>query len=476
MALRRITLAIVCLAVFAHGREIPKANICNIHCDGRDASLAAGRRVPVTVDLFGRHFELIISDQDDMGFARVSNGNPGDEVWLDRTFDGGNSWSADSRIGNKAIAAGAREATTVMFNFDEPNNNFRLGALRACGKAGDRTEIVCTAWARSTVHAGSRIEAAANALMQYYNNNGLWTTAGWWNSANCLTAIIDYMRQTGDRTYLYAIGTTFDKNRGAQWGDFTNEYIDDVGWWGLAWVDAYDLTGEARYLQMAQTDADFMYGYRDDKCGGGLWWSADRNYKNAIPNELFIKLAASLHNRIPGDTKYLQRAVEVVEWFERSGMINSEGLVNDGLTDDCRNNGRDTWTYNQGVILGGYVQLQQATGNSQYITKARNLADAVLRSPNLNPNNILREPCEPGGGECGGDASSFKGIFIRNLGELNRALGDRPYSQYLRNLADTIYSRDRNSLDQYGVHWAGPFTIASAPNQHGGLEVHTAAL
>ncbi len=45
-------------------------------------------------------------------------------------------------------------------------------------------------------------------------------------------------------------------------------------------------------------------------------------------------------------------------------MINAQSLVNDGLNSSnpnaCTNNGRTTWTYNQGVILGGLVELYNA--------------------------------------------------------------------------------------------------------------------
>lgn len=140
---------------------------------------------------------------------------------------------------------------------------------------------------------------------------------------------------------------------------------------------------------MAKIGADYSYIYSDNVCGGGLWWTTDRGYKNAIPNELFIKLAAALHNRIPGDTKYLNQAIEVWAWFRASGMFNSENLINDGLDDACRNNGGFTWSYNQGVILGGLVELFTATGNQTYINEARAIADAVLRSSVLNPSGIL---------------------------------------------------------------------------------------
>lgn len=59
-----------------------------------------------------------------------------------------------------------------------------------------------------------RVDAAVKALMKLYNkNNGLWNTAGWWNSANCLTALIDYMLATGSKEYVWAVENTFQNAR-----------------------------------------------------------------------------------------------------------------------------------------------------------------------------------------------------------------------------------------------------------------------
>ena len=44
-------------------------------------------------------------------------------------------------------------------------------------------------------------------------------------------------------------------------------------------------------------------------------------------------------------------------------MIGPAGLVNDGLTADCANNGRTTWTYNQGVVIGGLAVLAEITAD-----------------------------------------------------------------------------------------------------------------
>ncbi len=225
---------------------------------------------------------------------------------------------------------------------------------------------------------------------------------------------------------------------------------------------------------MAKRDADYLWSFQDDRCGGGIWWSTERSYKNAITNELFIKLAAAIHNRTPGDTKYVGQASQIWRWFSASGMINGQHLVNDGLDGQCRNNGGTTWTYNQGVILGGLVELAKATKDDALLRAARELADASTTDAALNPGGILREPCEASADHCGKDGPSFKGIFARNLGELNRALAGRPFDAYLDRQAAAVEAHS-DTLGQIGVSWSGSADALDAARQHSAVDALTAA-
>lgn len=316
-------------------------------------------------------------------------------------------------------------------------------------------------------------QPAVDVLMRSYDpSSGVWPATGWWNSANALRALAEYMVVTGDQRYLWVLGNTYAKKRNALRGNFINELIDDTGWWALTWIRAYDITGNRQYLATAQRGVDFMWRYRDDVCGGGLWWTTDRTYKNAIANELFIQAAAQLHNRIEGDTRYLNQALQVWNWFERSGMINADNMVNDGLK-NCRNNGGTTWTYNQGVILGALVALNRATGDDQYLVRARELADASTSNEAIQSDGILTEPCEATG--CDIDGPSFKGIYVRNLGELNAALTDRPYSDYLTKQATTAYDKNRRPDGTYGLHWAGPVQFPTVAAQQSAVDLIVAA-
>ena len=322
--------------------------------------------------------------------------------------------------------------------------------------------------------------AAVTALQKWYNTStGLWDSTGWWNAANALTAVVGYAKLTGDTSHQNIIATTYTAAQ-QQHSQCCNNFYDDNGWWGLAWVAAYDLTHDQRYLQLAQNIFTYNSEGWDDTCGGGVWWNEDQTYKNAIPNELFLTLAAQLHQRTPANQDYLSWAQRASDWFSSSGLINRDHLVNDGLTGDCANNGQTTWTYNQGVILGGLAALYQISGDGAYLVQGQAIADATLAtlvSPRTAPHpGILVEPCELTSAGCSGDATQFKGIFMRYLADFWQVTKQSSYQAFIINNATSLWENSRNASNQIGVQWGGPFDKADASRQSSALDCLNAAL
>ncbi len=323
--------------------------------------------------------------------------------------------------------------------------------------------------AAGLAHAGNqrqRADAGMAALQNFYNSSsGLFDTpAGWWQDANALETLIDFSARTNTTLYMPDIPITFNNNRA---GNFLNDYYDDEGWWAITWIKAYDLTSDADYLNQAKTIFADMSGGWDSTCSGGIWWSKNRTYKNAIANELFLIVAARLHNRTFGDggsNSYIDWAQREWAWLANSGLINSSNLINDGLTSTCQNNGGTTWSYNQGVVLGGLSDLYRATGDGSLLSEAETIATAATTSSSLvNSNGILLEPCEASG--CGNDGTQFKGIFAKNLYYLFATDQDATYRNFLLTNANSIWANDRNSDNQFGLHWAGPFDRAGGSRQ-----------
>jgi len=322
--------------------------------------------------------------------------------------------------------------------------------------------------------------AGAEALQRWYRPwSGCWRSAGWWNCANALTSVIAYTQRTGDKEYLGVVQRTFAAGR-RQHRDFLVRFYDDNGWWGLAWVAAYDLTGEVSYLDAARTIfANLVSGW-DDTCGGGVWWNTDRSYKNAITNELFLTLAVRLHQRSSGTSEYLDWAQREWDWFCARGLIGPDGLVNDGLDGNCQNNRGQTWTYNQGVVLGGLAALYEITGDAGYLRQGEAIAGAALAAlttpvPGAR-HGVLVEPGEHSTARSDGDRPQFKGIFMRNLYDFYRQSRQPAYREFILDNARSIWASNRTDSNQFGLHWAGPFDYADAARQSSALDALNAAV
>ncbi len=327
-------------------------------------------------------------------------------------------------------------------------------------------------------------ESVVQELQTYYQpSTGLFNTTGWWNSANALDAIIDYMERTGSTTYLSDVSNTFalaaNEAPPPTPGNFIDTAYDDTQWWALTWLNAYQLTGNQAYLQMAETIFTYVTGaWQSSQCGGGLIWQTTNNYQNSVTNELFLELAARLY-LVTHQATYLQWAQKELTWFNASGLINSSHLINDGLTTSCQNNGQTMWTYNQGVILGGLAALYQATHDQAYLTEAEQIANAAITTL-VNADGILTEPCS--GPTCptqNPDQTQFKGIFIRNLYALYQVTGNQTYRKFIDKNASSIWQNDRNVYDQIGFDWAGPITAPdesfNASTTSSGLDALNAA-
>jgi predicted alpha-1,6-mannanase (GH76 family) len=254
--------------------------------------------------------------------------------------------------------------------------------------------------------------------------------------------------------------------------DWLDGYYDDDLWWALAWLNAYDVTSDPAYLALAEGIFIAVSRIWGTYCfNGGIYWNWEKDYVNAIANELFFSTAAHLANRVKGSKKkavYLAWAERSLDWFLGSGMINEHGTINDGLTDACENNNKTVWSYNQGVILGGLVELYRASNsaNFAYLFLASDIASAALVAL-ADENGVIHDECEP---KCGGDGAQFKGIFMRNLVQLHTVAPDGVFANAIHVNAASIWERDRkvttDGLPVFSVNWAGPWVSPADASTH----------
>ena len=321
-------------------------------------------------------------------------------------------------------------------------------------------------------------------LQNWYNpETGLWETTNWWNAANALTGIIRYTKISGDKTYEWIIENTFektkefvipatDKNPERIVKNYINDYYDDEGWWALAWVEAFDLTGDQKYLEMAKTIFEDMKTGWDEKCNGGIYWKKGLPYKSAISNELFMLLGARLALRDKNKSYYQEWALKEWNWFAQTGMINDLPLVHDGVKENCEAKGRH-YTYNQGVILAALVDLTKLTGDNQYITLAGKIALAAIQNMST-PDGVLKGMPKQ---EDGADGVQFKGIFMRHLAYLYQQTKDETIRKYiLKNAKSIENSAVKTGTYFIGSQWEGPFDSADAARQSSAIDALVSAL
>jgi predicted alpha-1,6-mannanase (GH76 family) len=275
--------------------------------------------------------------------------------------------------------------------------------------------------------------------------------------------------------------------------NFLDDFYDDDGWWALAWIKAYDLTGDMKYLNMAATIFTEMQKGWDEACNGGLYWqrnhqdpNGNQPYKNAIANELFLAVSAALYLRFAkirsgsANNPFANWANWEWAWFSASGLINHQNLINDALNTSCQNDQTTpVWTYNQGVILSGLCDLTEITGDLKYIQQAEKIATAFVENPVVNNSSgvedgILTEytDFQP---DVAIDHCQFKGIFVRNLGYLFSKTKNAKYKQFLiKNALSAV--QNMNSLNQFGRRWNEKPDEVDFVRQTSGLDLLNAAM
>ncbi len=122
------------------------------------------------------------------------------------------------------------------------------------------------------------------------------------------------------------------------------------------------------------------------------------------------------------EQKYLDSAIRRFAYFTNNlTLISPEGLIYDG-THTGKDISFDTWSYNQGVYIKIYESFYKILNDTTYLDKALKLAFASMKELSDPKSGILAEayrtypplPTE----DVNRDPMTFKGVYIRYLGEL----------------------------------------------------------
>ena len=168
-----------------------------------------------------------------------------------------------------------------------------------------------------------------------------------------------------------------------------DKFCDDHGHLGLMLLDAYEATGDARFLKPARRAADFLIRGRvwDQTFGGGFWWYTGRGNtiegKPAQANGLAVDLFGQLFG-LTGEARYREWALRTLRWLDERLYDSEAGLYrwSRHYRDLGRKRGevlaRRFFNYDQGIIIEALLTLyRHVDPNPAYVERARALAERL---------------------------------------------------------------------------------------------------
>lgn len=223
-------------------------------------------------------------------------------------------------------------------------------------------------------------------------------------------------------------------------------YMDDNGWWGLAFLDAYRATGNRRWIADAKRALVFMDRYGWDAKAGGMWWDADQQKKTSEGLAAATLIAAQLY-RVTHRASYLALARKYLAWANAKTRNRAQhNLYGRSDTDGTVMN------YVEGMFVAAHAELCRATKSKSYCAKAEQLATASL----------AEFPVDAGW------APETDSIYLRWMLHLYELDGNsRLYALAYRN-AQRAFANARDSQGLWSLRWDGTWTKPGMLRTQGG--------
>jgi hypothetical protein len=178
-------------------------------------------------------------------------------------------------------------------------------------------------------------------------------------------------------------------------------YYDDNAW--IA-EDLLDRGGRASVRAATRIFARLAHEWDGDQthpCMGGVYWTAGNGNRNTVTtaNAALVGLRLYALDRNPALVYWARR---MLDWLDAC-LLGADGLYGDHVDANGAIRGSE-WSYNQGTVLGAYLELYVTTQDPAALARAEATADVALA--HFASRWLVREPPE------------FAAIFFRRLLEL----------------------------------------------------------
>lgn len=324
-------------------------------------------------------------------------------------------------------------------------------------------------------------------------NNGI--PDGTWSGSLDILGAEDAYERTGDpekKILVNQLLTTWLKNTPPPWS--WDGWNDDIGWFTLALIRGYQMTGNTTFLDQAKYGFDYAFGRGwDTQYNGGGIWEENPEYaalenpprkpnKEALSNDSLGKVACTIYQSTHDGT-YLTKCQQIYSWVWNNLYNSGTGQINTGI-DQSGNVDTSSAAYNQGTFVDFANLVYEITGNGNAHDDAQRALDYGRDS--LTVNGIFSNGA--------GYLNTWADEMARGAGHFVRdnRLWSRYYSWMVQN-ADAILANRRTDIGITWNAWDQPtstdntlttnkfvsamawlqFTPAIQPDEVGGIHVIT---
>ncbi|KAJ3079242.1 hydrolase 76 protein, partial [Rhizoclosmatium hyalinum] len=326
-------------------------------------------------------------------------------------------------------------------------------------------------------------KAAMGPLQQYFvdpniegkgswkeNPDGRWVVQ-WHESGMYQDLFYQYALASGDGSNNgFATNNMYASAASGNGGDFMGGFSpnesqdgrwnDDIAWWALSSISGAEATGNADLRAFASTTFDQVWMSWDDKCGGGIYWSRNRQpgsknpyLKSAITNVQMIDLGARLG--------HADKAMQIWNWMKSAGLVIENGggyvILDRVFTNDCGAVSNDVFSYHAGEAMAGLSLMGQ-------VDEAIKVFNG-LKANFVGGDGILGPNCDVLG--CNKNPSGYNWPVFKGLGYLYRATSDSSVKNSIASIlkataASTLSHCNTNNWDCMRNLGAGAgFTLIS---------------
>jgi rhamnogalacturonyl hydrolase YesR len=159
-----------------------------------------------------------------------------------------------------------------------------------------------------------------------------------------------------------------------------DRYYDDNAWMVITYLEAYDLTSDARYRNRASQTLHFVRSGWDEQLGGGIWWherhkdGTKNTCSNAPAAVGCLRLAqVAAHDDVP---ELVDAADKIVTWTT-AHLQDTDGLFHDRQVVATGEIKHGKLSYNAGLMVRAYLALYRRTGEARYLDQAKRVARAA---------------------------------------------------------------------------------------------------